>query len=560
MELSFFKLVDDARFFWDSAKEKRIFRFFPAALLFCLFPAVAYWGIWEHLGGGELFTMHCFGVGFLLGAIGLLGALFLPKKLAYATDQIVFQHQAWQLRKGWQCLFQRKDRGDLDALIKKNFMPKNEKVGYLSSEYPLLKYTHRFKGERVFDVTIGDQEKPHIIFLFLESFRSQDVGVLGGKYGVTPQFDRLANKGVLFSDFYANSVRTSRAVVSSLFGVPSDVDASEVAQRTDTPFIGLPQLLKEAGYAAGYLHNGPIQFENQEAFFKSQDYQTIAGQDDILRMFPEAHANSWGLPDEYLVRYTVDFLEKNRDQPQFLTLFTISNHHPWNMRTGHNPPKLPDQIGRAYGNYLTTFHYTDACLGLLVKELEKRCLNRQVIFFMMGDHGYPMGEHENYIEQRYLYEENIRVPLLIYAKDRIHQPQVIKAPASQLDLVPTVMDLLGLHGFNLSVGSSLMRTIDSRLVFFHNPYVFRNFGCREGRYKFIYTHLSHEIELYDLQKDPAEKHNLAAREPSLVGKYLSAVKGYYRAFFRLYGEKRLAPTETLSLEKAHAEETLADLS
>ena len=558
MELSFFKLIDDARFFWDSAKEKKIFRFLPAALFFCLLPMWAYWKTWQHLKDG-LFTADYLGVGILLGVIGLLGALLLPKKLAYATDQIVFQHQVWQLQKGWRIFFQRKDRVDLDTLMKKDFLSKNEKAGYLSSEYPLLKYTQGFKGEKKFKIAIRDKENPHIIFLFLESFRAQDIGILGGKYSVTPCFDHLAKKGILFSDFYTNSVRTSRAVVSSLFGIPSDVDASEVAKKANTPFIGLPQLLKETGYEVSYLHNGPIQFENQAAFFKNQGYQTIVGQEDIRCIFPEAHTNSWGLPDEYLMRYTVDFLEKNQHQPQFLTLFTISNHHPWNIRTNQKLPNLPSQIDSTYRNYLTTFQYTDACLGLLIKELKKRNLSQKVVFFIMGDHGYPMGEHENYVEQRYLYEENIRVPLLLYAEGRIDQPQVISHPASQLDLVPTVMDLLGLHGFNLSIGSSLLRDISARLVFFHNPYVFRNFGCREGYYKFIYTQLSNEIELYHLQKDPKEKCNIAACEPALVWKYLSAVKNYYHTFEHLYHKRRLAPNETSSLDEIYAENYLGKI-
>ncbi len=547
MELSFLKLIDDARFFWDSAKEKKIFRFLPAALCFCALPGLTYWLFWHQMLN-DFFTLNAGILGLMLGGIGLLGALLLPNKLAYATNQIAFQHQVAACQKGWRRPFRGQDQGDLDQLIRKEFPPNYEKGGFLSSEYPLLKYTQGFKGDKQLELAVEKGERPHIVFLFLESFRARDVGVLGGQHGVTPCFDALAKKGFLFSDFYANSVRTSRSVLSSLFGIPSDVDASEVAQRSDTPFIGLPQLMHEAGYATGYLHNGPIQFENQDDFFKSQRYQTIIGKEDILATFPEAPANSWGLPDEYLMRYAVDFLEANKDQPQFLTLFTISNHHPWNIATGKEPPPLDQTLSQGYRNYLTTFHYTDACLGFLIDELRRRQLMENTVFFIMGDHGYPMGEHDNYVEQRYLYEENIRIPLLIYAEGRMKNPCRIEAPASQVDLVPTVMDLFNLHGFNLSIGHSLVRKAHERRIFFHNPYVFRNFGCRRGRYKFVYTQLSREVELYDLKDDPDEQHNIAGRERQRVQEDLAAVKEYYRAFRRLYREKRLAPTEALHLD------------
>jgi arylsulfatase A-like enzyme len=170
-----------------------------------------------------------------------------------------------------------------------------------------------------------------------------------------------------------------------------------------------------------------------------------------------------------------------------------------------------------------------------------------------------MGEHgNNYMEQRYLYEENIRVPLLIYAEQRIDQPKVISAVASQLDLVPTIMDLLHLHGFNLSIGSSLFRPIEERTVFFHNPYVFKNFGCREGAYKFIYTRLSNELELYDLKSDPEEKRNIAREFPDKAQQYLHRVKGYEKLFHFLYAERSLIPAMSHAKDDAPALEFLAD--
>ena len=246
------------------------------------------------------------------------------------------------------------------------------------------------------------------------------------------------------------------------------------------------------------------------------------------------------------MHYAADFLEDRKESPQFLTLFTISNHHPWNLPAHHQPPAFPPEISRIYRKYLSTFHYTDACLGLFIELLKEKNLLNNTLLFIMGDHGYPMGEHENFVEQRYLYEENIRVPLLLYAKDRIIQPKIIKNPASQLDLVPTLMDLLGLHGFNHAIGSSLMRK-DNRRIFFHNPYVFKNFGCREGKYKFIYTRISQELELYDLEKDPDEKNNIAPENPRLAQEFLHSVKDYEKLFSSLYADKRIAPIETQTI-------------
>lgn len=540
MEVSFFSLINDARCFWDSAKEKRIWRFFPIALVFLALPTLTYLTF-----GREVQTLP-FQQDWLLilvglGTVGALGHFLLPKKLSYATDQIVFQHQLWYVRKLFRFIKRKNDRTDLGYLARARFHNQNEKQSTPSSEYPLFKYTQGFTGEKAFHLQKDEGEKPHVIFLFMESFRAKNIGALGAERGVSPHFDRLSKEGILFTDFYANSVRTSRSVVSSLFGVPSDVDASEVAARAKTPFIGIPQLMQEGGYQTSYLHNGPIEFENQDHFFNLHGYDEVHGKETIAKDYPKMKFTSWGLPDECLMHHAANFLEKRKESPQFLTLFTISNHHPWNLPEHYQPPAFPPEISRIYRKYLNTFHYSDACLGLFVDLLKDKGLLENTVLFVLGDHGYPMGEHNNFVEQRYLYEENIRVPLLIYGKGRILEPTRISAPCSQLDLVPTLMDILDLHGFNLSIGSSLMRKMKERTIFFHNPYVFKNFGCRRGKHKFIYTRISQEVELYDLESDPEESENIAPHNPKLVRELLHGVKDYERLFHHLYADKRVVP-------------------
>lgn len=552
MEISFLSFIDDARCFWDSAKEKKIWRFIPGALLFLSMPFLAYFVYWDHLK--ELtFSNGWVLAGCMIGGIGLLGVFLLPKKISYATDHIVFQHEIWFLQKLYRFFKRKKDQTDLRYLVKEGFKPQNERKSYPSSEYPLYKYTHDFKGEKVFDLPLQKGERPHVIFLFLESFRSKNVGCLGGNHLVTPHFDQLASKGILFSNFYANSVRTSRSVVASLFGIPSDVDASEKAARVNLPLVGIPDLMKSIGYQSTYIHNGPTHFENQDVFFQNHGYESVLGRDHILKVFPQVNSGSWGLPDEYLMHYSARWLKKHENRPQFLTLFTITNHHPWNLPPFYPPPSFPSELHPTYRKYLSTFHYSDASLGLLIDLLRKEGLLEKTILFILGDHGYPMGEHDhNFFQQRYLYEENIRIPLLIYAEGRIKEKKIVTSPSSQLDLVPTVMDLFKLHGFNHAIGSSLFRKTNDRFVFFHNPYVFKNFGCRIHQHKFIYTRLSQEVELYDLEKDPEEKENIAREHPSLARECLHHVKDYERLFHRIYAEKAIVPTETTTSDDGRA--------
>ena len=98
MEVSFFSLLNDARCFWDSAKEKKVWRFFPIAFLFLIMPIFTCWTCWKDLQKIH-FQSDWLLMGLFLGIIGTLGHFFLPKKLSYATDQIVFQHTLCYVRK-----------------------------------------------------------------------------------------------------------------------------------------------------------------------------------------------------------------------------------------------------------------------------------------------------------------------------------------------------------------------------------------------------------------------------------------------------------------------------
>jgi len=234
--------------------------------------------------------------------------------------------------------------------------------------------------------------------------------------------------------------------------------------------------------------------------------------------------------------YAIDYL-KNQNDPSFLTLFTITNHHPWKCPPRNVAPKLPKELSETYSRYLKTFHYSDEALGQFVDRLHAEGLADNTILFVLGDHGQPMGEHgDNYIEQRGLYDENIKVPLLIYAPKRIDVPRVVDEVASQVDLIPTLMDMLSIQGKNHSIGTSLLRAQSDRTIYFHNPYVFGYFGARKGDYKFIYTRSSQEVEVYNMAIDPDERDNIALQNEELVRELLPNVK-HYRAFFKTMYDK-----------------------
>ncbi|MCB1082191.1 MAG: LTA synthase family protein, partial [Chlamydiia bacterium] len=337
-----------------------------------------------------------------------------------------------------------------------------------AADYPLFRYTHGFKGKKTCDIALRTKEKPHVIFLFLESLRGRDVGALGGGKGVTPCLDALAKESHLFRQFFANSYPTVRAFYTSLFGLPYTLDLTFTLNKNVSTY-GLPQLMQDQGYQTNFFSGADWDVGGIGPFLKKIQADLILDKGDLRDLNPEIGSGSWGIDDEHLFNLTIDHLEKSQGLPQFYSLFTITSHHPWIVPSHHTPPPLEDVQNKTHRNYLQTIHYVDSQVGNFVQKLKEKNLSREVILFVMGDHGVVFGEETPNL--KYLSGVNndyFHVPLMIYADGRINQPQVIDERASQCDLLPTMMDLLQMKGFQHSIGRSLLRKDKKCTVFCHS--------------------------------------------------------------------------------------------
>ena len=413
----------------------------------------------------------------------------------------------------------------------------NEEAHFFSSDYPLLRTTDCFKGERLFDIQIEKGERPHLIFVVLESFRAKNVGCLGATQPLSPHFDALAQQGILFSNFHSTSTLTCRAMIAALFGILPAHAWWHMNRYVQIPLRGLPQILVDNGYQNALIQGGSVAFDYGFEFFGANGYRTMLGDSDI-----GTKGTSWGVYDEHLMPFAADWLAK-QSSPTCLTLCTITNHHPWT-----SPPDWKETPGHPYFN---TFTYTDHALGLLIEQLRDRGLLKKSILFIFGDHGQELKEVDF---NCHLTQENVHVPLLIYAEGRIQAPKRIDTIASQVDLLPTILDLLQLAGPHHSIGKSLFRPSDAP-IFFSYPYESAIQGCRQGDWKFL---LSEEVaELYDLSIDPEEQNNVAHLYPAITQKLQTQTQQHLSFLNSLYTSRSFAP----SRKQKPAEECLSlDLS
>ncbi|MBF8262716.1 MAG: Sulfatase protein [Parachlamydiales bacterium] len=400
-----------------------------------------------------------------------------------------------------------------------------ENALFLSKDYPLLRITKSFKGRSSFSIPIPPKDRPHLIFFFLESFRAKSVSET-----VTPHFCALRQKGIYFSQFYTNSNTTSLATVASLCGIPPSMTPSYQHYYVGLPLIGLPRIMKSEGYHPAVIQGAHLQFQGSEAFYRSQGFETIIGKREIEEALPGVASTSWGIHDEALVRYGINWLKKQKT-PVFLNLFSITNHHPW-----ISPPGWERKFSEPY---LNTMAYTDWALQEWMRQLEEADLLQHSILFILGDHGQSQGEHDRPIEvHRMLYEEDVRVPLLILAQG-LDQPRIIDDPCSQMDLLPTILDLFRIQAPHHSLGTSLMRK-KKRSVFMSCPFEEGIIALRQGRWKGI-IRVGQE-ELFDIRSDPDERINQPRSWRRLKGK----LQSFANAVQELYDQRAWAPPSCLN--------------
>jgi phosphoglycerol transferase MdoB-like AlkP superfamily enzyme len=462
-------------------------------------------------------------------------SIFISKNHTYASNNIFFQMEEdvlLSLLKLPKIFFKSKDT---------HFTPKFpcEKHYNISSHYPLLRHTQSFHGNTTFDLNVAKDEKPHIIFYFMESFRSHNIGCFNAALPRSPNFDKISSEGILFNNYHSSGILTDKALISTLFGIPSPYNKSFLQSFAKYPMIGIPDIAKKHGYNSVLINGGNLFFDSYDTFFSYHNFDTILGKSDITKSQDNALSTSWGVHDEYLVKYSIDTIN-NLSSPSFVSVITISNHHPWIM-----PPNLPSKkttsISEKYNNYLNTYEYSDYCFGKFIEELKLSSISKNAIVFVLGDHGQPMGEHDNYNCQRQLYNENIHVPLLILADGKIPHPKTINTPASSSDLLLTLMDIMGWDGMNHSLGSTLKRKTNDKSVYFSNPYEKGYMGMRNGKYKYILTKDTKEEEFYNIEDDKHEKNNIINKKKLLAQSYKDKTNSYYNFVNTLYKEKRFIP-------------------
>jgi arylsulfatase A-like enzyme len=340
----------------------------------------------------------------------------------------------------------------------------------------------------------------NVVVVHLESTAASHLRPYGATLDPMPRLTALSHQAVLFENAYTAYPETIKSFIAAHCSVYPALDLpSEAYEHVPAPSLAVS--LGAAGYRTGVFHSGRFGYLGMDAVIRGQGFDTAEDAGAI----GGAHDSSFGIDEPSTVRRILRWIDdRPRDRPFFVTYLPIAGHHPYEV-----PERGPFAGHEDVDRYHNALHYADAALGQLLDGLRERGLDRDTLVVVCGDHGEAFGEHEgNFGHTLFVYEENVRVPLVIAAPGTITEPVRVARVAGLVDLTPTVLDLLGLTASRDYQGRSLLDP-DGGMSLFCTDYSLGLIGLRDGRWKFIHELESGRSQLFDLDSDPREARDVA---------------------------------------------------
>lgn len=305
---------------------------------------------------------------------------------------------------------------------------------FLSEKNILLRKTNTHKEVKNYNVVI----------VLMESFMGDTVGALGGEPDLTPNYNRLAEEGILFTNFYSNGNRSNRGILSVLTGFPSQYGQSILKKPvSQKPFISISSILKERGYSTYFMYGGDIEFDNMKGFLTTNGVDNIISKNN----FPIADRTiKWGVPDDKLFERAAEYLG-TLEEPFFFEMFTLSNHAPFDI-----PEKFKEFTEEDYEDYAryNAFKFADYSLGQFIDAVKDKKWAQNTIFVFVADHG------ENRKKSIDIDWKKFSNPLVIWTPGGQLKPEKFQKAGSQLDILPTIMGILGGEYIHSSWGKDLL--------------------------------------------------------------------------------------------------------
>lgn len=380
-----------------------------------------------------------------------------------------------------------------------------------------------------------------------------------GAYGYparTPAIDRLAREGTLMQHAYSPSVQTlpsHASLFTGLYSVTHGVLSN--GQTLSDDAVTLAEILSSQGYATGAIMGAATLLSDFGLDQGFDTYDEEFGGSVVERSFKSfvrlLSRSRLNIPSTRtapeVTRRAINWLNRHakRKQPFFLWLHFWDPHEPYELHPDFERPNLVvsagdlNEHGQKEANYVNEIEYADHYLGKVLRHLDRLNLTSNTLTIFTSDHGESLGAHGYVGHRREVYEDIIRIPLIVRLPGRVPAGEAVSVPVMSIDVMPTVLDLVGVPYLAGSYqGQNIFKLgREERPVFALAVELFTKSPIRrtviDRRQKFIEFDEGDRDALYDLARDPDEKRNLLyteGRTISEAAEWRGQIVRWYQAF------------------------------
>lgn len=395
----------------------------------------------------------------------------------------------------------------------------------------------------------GGGEGINVLLISIDSLRPDHLGCYGYKRDTSPNIDKLARKGATFLNAISTTSWTLPAHISLLTG--TEISVHGVANDGISLHRGIPPLtesIKKAGYRTAAFCSSPylnpaFGFDRGFELYHNTDLEKPEFEDTIFLedrdKWQEVHED---ITSPRIKELAVDWLDRHHGERFFLFLHMWDPHFDFippppfdtlfdpDYRGGVSPRHFmfnndihenmaPRDLEHIIALYDGEIAFTDHHLGMIFDRMRELGVLDRTLIVITGDHGTEFFEHGNKGHRTTLYDETVKIPLIVVLPDKNLKGMKIKQQAGIIDIAPTILDYLGLPVVPPMQGHSLLPAVTADRGDGEKPLLLeledKLKALRTDRYKLLFNTEYQQTTILDLAIDPRETHqHLVTSSPS----------------------------------------------
>lgn len=365
----------------------------------------------------------------------------------------------------------------------------------------------------------------NVILISVESLSAEYLGTYGNKENLTPYLDKLAKESLVFDRIFATGTRTVRGLDALSLGTPP-IPGQAIVHRPDNEHLAtLGEFLEAQNFSTFFIYGGYGVFDNMNNYFRGNDY-VVVDRTDFDKSTIQSE-NIWGVDDESLFNNALDIFDKNiqTHKPFFAHIMTTSNHRPYTFPAG--------KIDLPQGHREGAVKYTDYALSQFIEHAKTKPWFKDTLFVIVADHCASVAGKSKLPVAKY------HIPLFFYAPELLPAGRYGRM-ASQIDIPPTILDLLGFKGGDHFFGQALFEKAEKKT----QPRAFISNYQELGYYKndtLIVLSPKQKSEAYKVDPVTMESVPITMNET-----LLNEAIAYYQTASRAYKQGKLKEDQNLN--------------